>query len=701
MEGRCVNMKKKGFFTRILMACLFLFTICVPAFGAEEDSKGLEQAIIEAKKIINVPDKYSDFTHYSSERETINGKIRVWSFNWAEKEGNHGFVSASVGENGFLYEYNKYDGDEDKKGLAKVTKSAAKTSADEFLKKVMSSDAVQMKLIDEDSNNYSRDQYNFVYQKFVNEIPVNFVTVTIGVNKFTGEVTSLTGNNLEAKGVEYPNLDNTIPSADGEKAYIEKLGVSLKYYSYYDYKQKKMNIFAGYSIYDNKSQAIDVKTGEPVTLYNDDSKYNDKQDYATGTASQSNMAKISQELTKEETEAVKNVSNFISKEKAESILRTAADVISSDKKVKEATLNKNYINDQYVWNISFDNAYGEVDANSGEVIALHCYDYDNITGSAVSKAEAKNIGENFLKKIAPNKFAQTKYKETENRIFKISIIEEGNILSFNFVRQVNGIEFGSNSLHVQVDKTKGKVVGYNNIWYDNITFPDVNQAMTKEGAFNKFKELKTFGMQYVMIDKLKIGLVYNFKNSEENYILDPVSGKRLDYMGQVYKENKLPEYTDISGHWSEKIVKELLENGYYIEGERFMPDMNIGQIEFLKYLYSPMKNNYTDDEFYNMLIQNGIVKKEEKSPGSLVSNKEAAKFIIRYLGHEQVATHPEIFTNPFKDNVEEKDRGYAAMCYALNIFKGDRNGNFNGDHNISNAEAAMIIYNLIKNNPVG
>lgn len=693
-------MKKNGFFTRMLMACLFLFTICVPAFGAEEDSKGLEQAIINAKNIIKVPDKYSEFTHYSSERETMEGKVRVWSLNWSEKEGNHGFVSASIGENGFLYEYNKYDGDEDKKGLARVTKSAAKVSADEFLSKVMPANAAQMKVIEQNSNNYSNQEYTFVYQKFVNEIPVNFVTVSIGVNKYTGEVTSLTGNNPEIKGMEYPGLDKTIASAEAEKAYIEKLGVNLKYYSYYDYKQKKMNVFAGYSIHDNRNQAIDAKTGEPIKLYSDDPIYKDKQDYATGAVSQSNMAKMNQELTKEETDAVKNVSNLISKENAESILRGATDIITSDKKVKDTTLNKNYINDQYVWNVSFDNAYGEVDANTGEVISLHCYDSDNIKGSTVSKADAKNIAENFLKKITPNKFTQTKYKEIENRIFKISVVEEGNVSSFNFIRQVNGIEFESNSLHVQVDTSKGKVIGYSNNWYNNIAFPDVSQSMTKEAAFNKFKELKTFGMQYVMIDKSKAGLVYNFKNSDENYILDPASGKRIDYTGQLYKENKLPEYTDISGHWSEKIVKELLENGYYIEGERFKPDMNIGQIDFLRYLYSPMQNNYTDDEFYDMLIQNGVVKKEEKAPSSLISNKEAAKFIIRYLGHEQIAIHPEIFTNPFKDNVDEKYKGYAAMCYALNIIKGDRNGNFNGDRNLSNAEAAVIIYNLVKNNTI-
>lgn len=682
------------------MASLFLLTICVPAFGAEEDSKGLEQAILNAKNIIKVPDKYSDFTHYSSEGETMDGKVRVWSLNWAEKEGNHGFVSASIGENGVLYQYNKYDGDTEKKGLAKVSKDTAKITADEFLSKAASAYAAQMKQVIDDSNNYSNQEYNFVYQKFVNQVPVNFVTASIGVNKYTGEVTSFNQNNPEIKDMEYPSLDKAITAADAEKAYIDKLDVNLKYYSFYDYKQKKMNVFAAYSIFDNKSQAIDAKTGEIIKLYSDDRVYRDKQDYAVGITNQSNMAKMNQELTKEETEAVKNASNFISKEKAESILRSTSDIITSDKKVKEATLNKNYINNKYVWNISFDNAYGEVDASSGEVIALHCYDYDNIAGSSVSKENAKNIAEEFLKKITPNKFAQTKYKETEDIIYKVSVVDEGNAASFNYVRQVNGIEFTSNSLYVQVDKTKGKVIGYNNNWYENVTFPSISQAMTKESAFNKFKEFKTFGMQYAMVDKSKTALVYNFKNSEENYIIDPISGKRLDYTGEVYKENKLPEYTDISGQWCEKIVKELLENGYYIEGDKFNPNTNITQISFLKYLYSPMQNSYNDDEFYDMLIQNGVIKKEEKAPKSLVSNQEAAKYVIRYLGHEQVAIHPEIFINPFKDNVDEKYKGYAAMSYALNIIKGDKNGNFNGTRSISNGEAAMIIYNLIKNNTV-
>jgi|GEM_PF-546198 len=689
-------MKNKRIFTRVLMVCLLLCTMYVPAFGAEEDSKGLEQAIVTAKQIITVPDNYTDFTHSSNERETVSGKVLVWRLNWSEKEGKNGYISATIGENGVLYEYNKYDGDMSQKGLAQVTKEKAQITAGEFLKRIMPTDAEQMKIVDKNSNNFSSEEYYLNYQKFVNEIPVDFININIGVNKYSGEVTSFNGENLEIKGLDYPTLDAVMEPKVAEKTYIEKLGVALKYYSYYDYKQKKMDIFTGYSIDDNENNAIDAKTGQVVSATKRDNIFMDKTGSKNNIGMEGSLTTAKPELTKEETDAIKNVSNLITKEKAENIIRETFDIITSDMKVVDASLNKRYNNDNYVWNVSFEGAYGEVDAQSGEVLSFNSYkDNKDTVNKNISKPESKNIAEGFLKKVSPNKFAQTKYQEIKNRDLKISVIEDGKNSGFNYVRQVNGIEFSSNSLHVEVDTTNGKVIGYNNNWYGNAEFPDISKAMTKEDAFNKIKGLSGFGLQYILLDKNKVGLVYNFKNINENYIIDPMNGIRIDYMGKVYKENKLPEYTDIAGQLCENTVKELLNNGYYIDGDKFNPNMNITQMNFFKYLYSPVKNSYnSDDEFYDMLMENGVIKKEEKAPNSFVSNEEAAKFIIRYLKYEKIATNPEIFINPFKDNVEEKYKGYVAICYSLNIIKGV-NGNFYGNHNISNAEAATILYNLI------
>lgn len=690
-------MKKKRIINLSLIICLVLSTISLPAFGADEDGKGLKQAITEVKNIITVPDDYSNFNSSSTERDTSSGKIKIWRLDWKQKDGGDDSISASVGEDGFLYEYNKYSGNETSNSLAKVTKDNAQAVADEFLKKAIPDYYGQLKIVDSNSNISSTQDYDFVYQGFINEVPVNFGNINIGVNKYTGEVNYYNGENLDTKGIQYPSIDGVIEQASAQKAYIEKIGVDLKYYSYYDYSQKKMKIFAGYSIGGNGDNAIDAKTGQAVSLYRESRLYNIK-DSVSGANADNSIAVMNEKLTEEETAEVNNVADLITKEKAESTLRETFDIITSNMKVKNTSLNKRTMDNKYIWNVSFDGAYGEVDAKSGEIISMHCYTGDNTKNVNISKTEGQSIAEGFLKKIASDKFSQTKYEDVKRPIFKVSIVQPEKNSSFNFMRQVNGIEFSSNSLQVEVDNTSGKIVGYSNNWYDDISFPDVTKAMSKEAAFEKIKQLSNFTLQYAKLDKDKIGLVYNFKDINENYIIDPVSGVRLDFSGEVYKTNKLPEYTDISGHWCEKTVKELLDNGYYLDGDKFNPDMSITQGNFLKYLYSTVKSSYnTDDEFYDMLIKNGIIKNEEKSPNSPVTNADAAKFVIRYLGYEKIAVHAEIFSNPFNDKIEEKNKGYAAICYSLNIIKGT-NGKFDESHNVSNAEAAIIIYNLISGN---
>lgn len=687
-------MKKKRIINLSLVVCLILSTISLPVFGAQEDEKGLEQAITVARNIITVPDDYTNFTSSSIERDKNNGNIKIWRLDWQQKDSGNYSVSASVGEDGFLYEYNKYSGDETSNNLAKVTKDKAQEIAEEFLEKAIPNYYGQLKILDNNSSIYSSQDYDFIYERFINEVPVNFSNINVGVNKYTGEVNYYNGENLGDKGMQYPSTDGVIEQAAAQKAYIEKIGMDLKYYSYYDYNKKKMKIFAGYSVGENVDDAIDAKTGQTVSTYQDSQLYNIK-DSVSGANADKSVAVMNEKLTKEETDEVNNIADLITKEKAENILRENFDVITSNMKVQDVALNKRTVDNKYIWSISFDDAYGEVDAKSGEIISMHCYTGDSTKNINISKTEGQNIAEGFLKKIAPDKFSQTKYKDVKRQIFKINVVQPENTSSFNFMRQVNGIEFSSNSLQVEVDNTNGKVVGYSNNWYDDISFPDITQAMSKDAAFEKINKLSKFALQYAKLDKDKIGLVYNFKDINENYIIDPISGVRLDFSGEVYKINKIPEYTDISGHWCEKTVKELLDNGYYIYGDKFNPDMSITQANFLKYLYSTVKDSYnTDDEFYDMLIQNGIIKKEEKAPDSFVSNSDAAKFVVRYLGYENIAVHSEIFNNPFNDTIEEKNKGYAAIVYSLNIIKGT-NGKFVESHNISNAEAASIIYNLI------
>ncbi|SFC85016.1 YcdB/YcdC domain-containing protein [Clostridium uliginosum] len=688
-------MKNKRFLSLILT--FFLLILPAPVFAAETDSKSLEQAITAAKNIITVPDDYTNFTHSSSGSGTSSDKVTTWKLTWKKDQSDYGEIHALIDENKNLYEYNKYCINDISSGLAQITKEEAKNSAEKFLSKVFPSSSNQMKLIDTKTNNFQDNKYTFIYQQFSNDVPISFSSVNIGVNKYTGEVTTFNRltQNVANKIFEYPTLDNKIDYATAKKAYLDKLGLDLKYYSYYDYSQKKLNIFPAYSVNNSNLQAIDAKTGAAIKLYNENNIYMaNKMNLSEGMADKINT------LTAEEENAIKNVSGLITKEKAESILKSHIDLIDSNMKLIDASLNKDYLNDEYIWQLTFEGGYGKVNAKSEELISFNYYSQEAKGDKNISQNEALDMAEQFLKQVAPDKFSSTKYNSAYELILNTDKSDnyKNDISSFNFVRQVNGIDFVSNSLNVEINKSTGKIIQYNRSWYDNVTFPSINGTINKENAFDKISSAVGFNLEYSLIDKDKVGLIYNFLNLDREYLLDPVNGTRLDFKGDVYKDYKVPEYTDISGHSCEQTVKQLLNNGYYIKSDKFNPDSNITQDNFLKYLYSPIQNYYNDEEFYNMLIKDGIIKEEEKTPNAFVSNQDASKFVIRYLKYEEIAKHSEIFINPFKDNIPEELKGYASICYGLNIIAGDNNRNFNASNNITNTEAASIIYNVLKQN---
>ena len=697
-------MKKMRILKCALALCMVI-TISTPAFAADTDSVSLEKAIVYAKKIISIPTNYNDFTYSSSEYDLSDSKVKVWRLNWSDSEDSKGDISVSIDENGNLIDYNKYDSEtaSNSKGLAKVTRSEGQELAEKFLEKVIPTYASNMKNVPYNLRNLSDNEYYYKFEEFANDIPVNFISLNIGVSKYTGEVTSISGLEHPNKKFIYPTSDEIIEKSEAEKAYIDKIDVKLKYYSNYDYKAKKMNVFAAYSVDSNDNKAINAKNGQVVNIYNYRTTYAEANS-VDGLGEKSSLdVSGKNDLTKEEVEAVNNVSDLISKEKAEGIIKEKMDLtsINGNGKGNSASLIKDNINDKYVWQIDFEGAYGQVDARSSELLSFYYYNDNEKGNKNISKSEAQNIAGNFLKEVAPLKFDQTKYEYSNDIIYNKYLESESNVdyYYFKYNRIVNGIEFNNNSLNVRVNTTTGKVVEYNSSWYDNITFPDISTAMTKESAFNKINETENFALGYNRISKDEVALIYNFMDLDENYLLDPVKGIRLGYNGEPYKDKSIPNYSDISGTACENTVKALLENGYYIQGDKFNPNSNITQVNFLKYLYSPEQNYYyNDDEFYEMLISKGAINKEEKLPNSSITNKEAAKLIVRYLGYDKVAQHPEIFKNSFKDDIDEKYQGYAAICYGLGIMKGDISGKFNGNRSMTNAQAADVIYNLLMNN---
>lgn len=682
-------MKKRKLLS-VLLIMIITVTSSVSAFAADNDGSSLEKAIISAKSIITVPSNYSDFSYYYNENTEENKSKGSYTLEWANKDG--GSISINVDNYGNILGYSKFDSKNDSSGLAKISNDDAKGIAEKFLQKSIKLKQGSIKIIDDESNLSQSSDYEFKFGQFVNDIQVSFNTINVSVNKYTGEVTSLTRSENDIKEYTFEAKDSTINKEEAKKAYLDKIGIDLKYYSRYDYKNKKLNVFPAYSIKQDKLQGIDAKTSEVVNIYSDNiiggKGFNNSSESITEDSS---VAMEKGSLTKEEINEIEKTAQLISKEKAEKVIRDSFDSLQSNDKVNNVSLEKSdYVDNKYIWNISFENGNGSVDAKTGELLNFYFYDNNKKVENNISYSDAKNKCDSFLKKVSGEKYTKVKNISKEEK-------DESDYYTFKYVRMVNGYEYVNNYLFISIDKDTGKIINYQNNWFVNITFPSINNVISKDIVFDKISSDIGFGLQYEKTDKDKVSLIYNFNNLQDSYLLDPITGVRIGYDGKKYKENNLPTYTDITGHAYENVIKELLNNGYYLKGDKFNPDSYITQANFFKYLYAPDMSYYDEDELYEMLITNKIIKSEEKLPNHILTNGEVAEYVVRYLNYEPIAKNSQIFTNPFKDNVSNKLKGYAAICYGLDIIKGDNNGNFNEKNNVTNAESAQVIYNLLKN----
>jgi len=98
------------------------------------------------------------------------------------------------------------------------------------------------------------------------------------------------------------------------------------------------------------------------------------------------------------------------------------------------------------------------------------------------------------------------------------------------------------------------------------------------------------------------------------------------------------------------------------------------------------------------LINQGIVKEDEKAPDAIVTKEEAVKYIIRALNFSKVANIKDIYTVPFKDGdmIDPELKGHVAIAYGLKIVSGS-NGYFNPSANITREQAAILVFNFLKN----
>ena len=676
----------------MVMICTLLISTAfasgsVAAFAGTADSAQLTSAITAVKKVVDIPESLSEFSYYYDEDADEGSSIQL---NWSDTEHTAN-ASATVTNEGLITSFYCFSADFQSSGLAKVNKTQAQKAAEEYLKKFLPDTTGEFKLEDSAGNDYGSD-YSFMYRMYVNDIPCDFISVRMEINKYTGKLSSysLNADKKDLAVQSYPSKDKAIDRSEAEKIYLKELGPELKYFSYYDYSKKKLKVFTAYET-DGTNRAIDANTGNVIKLYKDYQLYRyanqaETKDKAAGSAADEIK------FTEEELKEIQRTQNLLDKGQADKAARDMIPSIGSQK-LQSAMLRQDWgPNREYLWYLNYEKDFATLDAKTG-VLLNFSSSSDSSSKNDIGLERAKTIAAGYMDKVCSDKKDQLVWTNEDTMDSKYGDY------TFIYTRQVNGISFDQNTVSVSVDKAAGKILSYSRAWYDSAVFPALDKVIEQQKAFEAADQLGSFEFVYKKDLDGKIVLVYDFRKSG-TYMIDAFKGVQLDYKGDVYKDDaNLGDYTDIAGNWAEKMIKELKNNGYYLEGDTFAPKAATTQLEFFRYLYSPEQSYYTDDQdFYKMLIDRKMLTKEEVNAKAVVTRQEAAKYVSRYLGVDKLAKESSVFKNMYTDKVDSAYVGYASAAYAMGIMKGDAKGRFNGQNPLTHAETAAILFNTLNKN---
>ncbi len=190
----------------------------------------------------------------------------------------------------------------------------------------------------------------------------------------------------------------------------------------------------------------------------------------------------------------------------ENAIKAVKEKIDIPADCKNFTYNIYSQNGTATWNLVWSNEetpkYINVTIDGDNFITNYSsYDYSsNYNDKKIpkySKDQGKEIAEKFVNNINPGLLSQ--YKQVENN----DAVQDREYY-FNYVRQVNGISYNTDTISVNVNSYTGQVSNYNCNYSKNVSFEDASKLISPEDAQKAFK------------DKLGLKLVYNYKTLDGN-----------------------------------------------------------------------------------------------------------------------------------------------------------------------------------------
>lgn len=640
----------------VLILCLSLVSTVV--YGA--DTKKYQEILSTVKNRFSIDNSYDVFESTTTNRYNQN----LYSFYWSTKE-NTKTLTVECDENGIVRNYSYYDTkNSDSFGIKKYTEAQYKEKAQSYIELVNPS--LKDKLKVDDITNI--DLYgDAVYAT------VSYVENGITVREFSGSIV-IDANDMSLrryylntyKNLTYPK--DYIDLQTAKDAYKNLFGVDLIYEI--TYEEDKPTANAKFVLGSESNQYVNAVDGK---MYTYEYQYGNVE-YAGGAS----MENTKEDFSPAEIKEIENIQGLLSIENIESKLKSNSILnIPKDAKLQYSSLTKWRNNYNYQLRFAAGDCHYNItaDAKTGKVSSV--YNYGDFK---------KNV-----KKYTLENYAESLAGESYNEYKVVEKTEDTLLLQ----RYVNDVKVIGDVINVSSDKDTGYLLNYN-ISYTEVEFPSVENVISEEKALEIiFKNVDYSKIYLVEMNsneiKDKAVMVYSFDNVGVE--VDAFTGEFAD----VYETEKPIRYIDIEGHYAQNQIETLARYRIGFNEDRFYPDNEITQKNFISLLVKAFCNNYTifDDYQKDFVVARNynLITDAERNDEAPVTREEAAIFMARALNCEKYAQMENVWKLPFSD--VNRNVGYVCIMYGLGIIKGDENGNFNPNSNISNADSAILIYNAL------
>lgn len=614
----------------------------------------------EIKKLFNITEEYEEFNiiteayGYNEGPEFLKNLIKdkyVTQYRWMDEE--IGGIDINYDSDGNFISYNKWSNNEEKKD-AKANFEDVEKKIKEFLPKVIKDFDMKYRLenYDVDKNDGS---YDFVYRRYINDIPSFDETVNISYSPSAEEFSAIV--KLSNYGYYPVNNDDSHYKKDvkidldaAKEVFLEKFPLTLSY---------RISNGKVEKVYYSEILNIDAATGKVIR---------NTRDFEAGEYAKSADSAAPTNLTEVELKKIKELKDLKSKKQAEKIIKE----IATGYEITNINLYSDKDDYYYSAELRKGEDYGHITLNAKtlKLVSFNIYSEANDKKVNISEKDGIKIAKDFVEKYS--------IKDEVNFEKPVVTKYEKNLEVF-FPRYVNKLPVIGEGISITINGDK-KVIGFDR----SFTKVDFSKAkdidLSKEKANEIYLNSKDFGLKYQMTKegpKLFYGSIKGINPLiKGDKILRDSNGNIINFKEQI-------KYEDLDKARDKDKISKLREMNIGLIGKNLSDKMTYGDfftllgVRDLNYKY--ISTNYKID----------IEKLKDKN----ITEKDAVKILV-------IDNSLEKFTeaeNIFKDSIfkNQKSLGDYEKYYIVARGFGYVDERISPDSDLKVEDGLYMIYNTI------